>query len=728
VTPNPDGTPGQAQPLISGWEAIIVPGSGKSFRENVKIFHEIGNETEPIFEINGRSLPTNDPHTHSYRPGSRAINYRSEPFMDRLNLNPDQKSQTYGSYTFGDAPTTMPRGYLGDPTKFRIVHGSTEVFHVYHLHGGGIRWRFNPKADLTYDYADTGLNKHPRAPRSNSLRLDSQSLGPGESYDLEIEGGAGGVQRGAGEFLFHCHVAEHYFSGMWGFWRVHDTLQPDLAPLPDRTRLPGAVDSSALIGQQMPDGTTITAANIDSWIRPQRPPQGQKRLGPDGFSQDAAVMDWTVDNSTGQPIYLGEVEDTRNWPNPRIGTSAMPYPRDVSGPALVNYRSVENRLPGPNMFSSLANGGDPTTPLLRAYRGDPTRVHVLGSQGTEQMHAVNLGGLSWPVDPFVTHSAELSTRGLGPQEKLDAFIVGGAGGRSRTVGDFVYQDRRLGFTEAGMWGLIRVLSDAAGPIKPLDGLTCLGQPSLAGAAAPASFRAVVSPTGSGQGTVTSSPAGINCPSACSTDFPVGSSIVLTATAAPGSVFAGWGGACAGTAATCQVTMSQAQSVTATFRANPPPAASALLVGTPAVQPNADSNPAGLAEAFQYTNAQAGTVTALSLYVDSGNTATRAVVGLYADNAGAPGALLTSGTITAPVAGQFNQVSVPSAAVTAGTRHWIAVLGPAGSGMVRFRDLTDGAGGGLAQVSTQTNLTALPATWSGGARFNMSPMSAFALGS
>ena len=132
----------------------------------------------------------------------------------------------------------MPRGYQGDPTKIRILHAGSEMFHVFHLHGGGIRWRFNPVADTTYDYQDTGLNKQPKTQLSPSTRLDSQAFGPGESYNLEIEGGAGGVQQGAGEFLFHCHIAEHYISGMWSFWRVYDTLQPDLAPLPDRAALP----------------------------------------------------------------------------------------------------------------------------------------------------------------------------------------------------------------------------------------------------------------------------------------------------------------------------------------------------------------------------------------------------------------------------------------------------------------------------------------------------------
>jgi hypothetical protein len=37
---------------------------------------------------------------------------------------------------------------------------------------------------------------------------------------------------------------------------------------------------------------------------------------------------------------------------------------------------------------------------------------------------------------------------------------------------------RRPFTQAGMWGLMRVMSDPACPIKPLDGLTCTGQDSI----------------------------------------------------------------------------------------------------------------------------------------------------------------------------------------------------------------------------------------------------------
>ncbi|HTN72491.1 MAG TPA: fibronectin type III domain-containing protein, partial [Methylomirabilota bacterium] len=67
----------------------------------------------------------------------------------------------------------------------------------------------------------------------------------------------------------------------------------------------------------------------------------------------------------------------------------------------------------------------------------------------------------------------------------------------------------------------------------------------------------------GSGTVTSSPAGINCGTVCSQSYNSGTSVTLTATAAAGSTFTGWSGACSGTGS-CAVTMDAAKSVTATF--------------------------------------------------------------------------------------------------------------------------------------------------------------------
>jgi LmbE family N-acetylglucosaminyl deacetylase len=77
----------------------------------------------------------------------------------------------------------------------------------------------------------------------------------------------------------------------------------------------------------------------------------------------------------------------------------------------------------------------------------------------------------------------------------------------------------------------------------------------------------VSKTGSGSGTVASSPAGISCGAACSASFDHGTVVTLSASPAGGSEFTGWSGACTGTGA-CQVTMSEARSLSAAFAAVP----------------------------------------------------------------------------------------------------------------------------------------------------------------
>jgi len=74
----------------------------------------------------------------------------------------------------------------------------------------------------------------------------------------------------------------------------------------------------------------------------------------------------------------------------------------------------------------------------------------------------------------------------------------------------------------------------------------------------------VSKTGAGSGTVTSSPAGINCGATCAASYAIATQVTLTATPAAGSTFTGWtGGGCTGTG-TCIVTMSADTTVTAAF--------------------------------------------------------------------------------------------------------------------------------------------------------------------
>jgi len=73
-------------------------------------------------------------------------------------------------------------------------------------------------------------------------------------------------------------------------------------------------------------------------------------------------------------------------------------------------------------------------------------------------------------------------------------------------------------------------------------------------------------TGTGLGTVVSSPTAISCGPACisaSAQFATGNLVTLTATADPGDTFVGWSGACSGVATTCN--LNPAANVTATAK-------------------------------------------------------------------------------------------------------------------------------------------------------------------
>ncbi|MCA1645700.1 MAG: multicopper oxidase domain-containing protein [Chloroflexi bacterium] len=318
--------------LRSGWQAMIrVPG-GSSFREIAIYYHEIGDERYRHLDRDDRLVVQVDPFTSSYRPGDRALNYRSEPFMNRLALQQQMlgtfdKSAAYSSYVFGDPATPIPRSYLGDPMRQRVIHGGSEVFHVHHVHGGAIRWRRQPNVESAAP--DSGLDKHPPLVPRASERVDSQSIGPSETYDIQDECGSGGCQQAAGDYMFHCHVAHHYLSGMWGIWRVYNTLQgaaasgdvmPALAELPDRAgRLAAAVTSDALIDRTVDwkgQSFHVDAASLPTWVERQLPPAGVPR----GY--DASVLDWIKDGSR----YLNEVETVANWPGYRSAAPATRPP------------------------------------------------------------------------------------------------------------------------------------------------------------------------------------------------------------------------------------------------------------------------------------------------------------------------------------------------------------------------------------------------------------------
>ena len=90
----------------------------------------------------------------------------------------------------------------------------------------------------------------------------------------------------------------------------------------------------------------------------------------------------------------------------------------------------------------------------------------------------------------------------------------------------------------------------------------------------------------GSGTVSSNPAGISCPTTCTVSFPSGTAVTIIPTAASGSHFAGFSGACKGSS--CKLVLSSNQSVSVAFTA-----AAAQLTVTVSGNGTVASAPAGI---------------------------------------------------------------------------------------------------------------------------------------
>ena len=91
------------------------------------------------------------------------------------------------------------------------------------------------------------------------------------------------------------------------------------------------------------------------------------------------------------------------------------------------------------------------------------------------------------------------------------------------------------------------------------------------------FLLTVSKAGSGSGTVTTSPAGINCGADCTESYEEGTIVTLIPNPDGGSTFGGWSGG-----ADCtdgSVTMNAARNCTATFNVIPPNTLAVTLSGT-----------------------------------------------------------------------------------------------------------------------------------------------------
>ena len=171
---------GEATPATSGWQVMIKNGTGPDFREFVLYYHEVGDEAFRPLNKKDDFLPQRDPLTDAYRPGGRAINYRSEPFgINNMHVQHE---------------------YFGFEDESMV-------------------WTLSGHTFWTERYA-------PDANRKNSIHI-----GIAERYDLVVPE-AGGPRHQAGDYIHFNGRSSKFSEGGWGIIRVYDKEQAELKKLP----------------------------------------------------------------------------------------------------------------------------------------------------------------------------------------------------------------------------------------------------------------------------------------------------------------------------------------------------------------------------------------------------------------------------------------------------------------------------------------------------------------
>jgi Bacterial Ig domain/Purple acid Phosphatase, N-terminal domain len=147
---------------------------------------------------------------------------------------------------------------------------------------------------------------------------------------------------------------------------------------------------------------------------------------------------------------------------------------------------------------------------------------------------------------------------------------------------------------------------------------------------------------------------------------------------------------------------------------------ATLLGDQTIQTAHLALTAGESAAYQFTAAQSGLAGLIRVYLDAGTTATAVRVGLYSDQAGAPGTILAQGSAPGLTTG-WTSVIIPPVSLVQDKRYWLTVLSPLGAGSVNLRDA---GSGGSSLLSRQTTLAAFPLAWTSAIPLARSPLSAF----
>ncbi|MEK6287936.1 MAG: copper oxidase [Acidobacteriota bacterium] len=272
---------------------------------------------------------------------------------------------------YPDDPSNVYHTYIGDHTKFRVMHGGSKEHHIHHLHAH--QWVHTPDDP-------------------NSAYLDSQALGPGSAFTTEITyNGSGNRNKVVGDSIFHCHFYPHFAMGMWSLWRSHDVFES--GTVLDAEGRP-AFGSRALPDAEILAGTPIPAL-VPLPTRPMAPlPEAQASI----VNGQVKI---TGTGNPGFPFFIPAVAGHRPPTPPLDVVDDGGLPRHIITGGT--FTEVHNRLDfSKNLITANAvarkEEGEPVEKAAMAYHGQRSHA-TFTPEGLEAKFITNGLPRKTPANP-----------------------------------------------------------------------------------------------------------------------------------------------------------------------------------------------------------------------------------------------------------------------------------------------------------------------------------------
>jgi len=113
-------------------------------------------------------------------------------------------------------------------------------------------------------------------------------------------------------------------------------------------------------------------------------------------------------------------------------------------------------------YNSWAHG-DPATPVLQGYKGDPAKIRIVMA-GSKETHIFHLHEHRWRNEPKDPKSTRIDSQSWSPGQSFSLDLEGGVGSQTGSAGDSIFHCHLYPHFVAGFWGLLRshdVLEDGS---------------------------------------------------------------------------------------------------------------------------------------------------------------------------------------------------------------------------------------------------------------------------